>query len=219
MSGQNKIKAIIFDFDGVIAESVDIKTKAFAKVFEAEGKDIVKKVIEYHTSHTGVSRYDKFKIFYKEFLKRDLDKSTFDRLCDDFSRLVMDEVVNAPYVKGAKEFLELFSSEYKCFIASATPQEEMDKIIYRRSMNKFFDRIYGAPLKKTEIVGKIISENGFGPSDVIFVGDALSDFNAAMGNSIKFVARIYPDNEILFKNIDCLKISDLSELNSIINDF
>ncbi len=31
------IKAIIFDFDGVIVESVDIKTKAFARLFEHGG--------------------------------------------------------------------------------------------------------------------------------------------------------------------------------------
>lgn len=30
------IKVVFFDFDGVIVESVDIKTKAFAKLFEKE---------------------------------------------------------------------------------------------------------------------------------------------------------------------------------------
>jgi len=42
------IKAIIFDFDGVLVESVDIKTKAFAGLFEHEGDSIVRRVVAYH---------------------------------------------------------------------------------------------------------------------------------------------------------------------------
>jgi len=38
------IKTIFFDFDGVIADSVDIKTKAFAKLFKRYGDEIVKKL-------------------------------------------------------------------------------------------------------------------------------------------------------------------------------
>ena len=62
------IKTIFFDFDGVIADSVDIKTKAFAKLFKRYGDEIVKKVVEYHLSHGGVSRYDKFRYYYQNFL-------------------------------------------------------------------------------------------------------------------------------------------------------
>ena len=32
------LKVIIFDFDGVILESLDIKTKAFLKVYQKEGQ-------------------------------------------------------------------------------------------------------------------------------------------------------------------------------------
>ena len=51
------IKIIFFDFDGVIVESVDIKTKAFAMLFEHEGRDIANRVIDYHLKNSGVSRF------------------------------------------------------------------------------------------------------------------------------------------------------------------
>ena len=35
---------------------------------------------------------------------------------------MIDAVVNAPYVEGAREFLEDYGSLYSFFIASATPQ-------------------------------------------------------------------------------------------------
>ena len=54
------IKAIIFDFDGVLVESLDIKTRAFAKLFGPEGPDMAKRVVDYHLQNGGVSRYEKF---------------------------------------------------------------------------------------------------------------------------------------------------------------
>ena len=132
------IKAIIFDFDGVIVESVDIKTKAFARLFEHEGGVVVEKVVDYHLKNGGVSRFDKFRYYYKEILKRPLSDQQFEELCSGFSELVMEEVVKAPYVKGSKEILDNYSRIYQCFVATGTPQEEIDEIIIQRGMVPFF---------------------------------------------------------------------------------
>jgi len=70
------IKAIIFDFDGVLVESVDIKTKAFAGLFEHEGDSIVRRVVAYHIKNAGVSRFEKFRHIYKEMLDRELTEET-----------------------------------------------------------------------------------------------------------------------------------------------
>src|SRR3989338_6081547 len=103
------IKAVIFHFDGVLVESVDIKTNAFALLFKPEGKDVVRKVVGYHLKHGGISRFEKFIYIYKAILKRRLADETFRRLCGRFAKLVVDEVVKAPYVKGAKYFLDSHS--------------------------------------------------------------------------------------------------------------
>ena len=39
-------KALFFDFDGVLADSVEVKTNAFAKLFEKFGSEIQAKVLE-----------------------------------------------------------------------------------------------------------------------------------------------------------------------------
>ncbi len=54
------IKAIIFDFDGVILESASIKTDAFAEMVEAYPVEIGKKFVEFHLTHMGISRKVKF---------------------------------------------------------------------------------------------------------------------------------------------------------------
>jgi HAD superfamily hydrolase (TIGR01549 family) len=209
------IQAIFFDFDGVIVESADIKTNAFAELFEREGKDAEEKVVEYHLKNAGVSRYDKFKYIYKEILNRSLGNDEFQRLCGKFAGLVMEAVVLAPYVKGAKEFIESFASKYLFFIVTATPQEEIDVIIRRRAINHFFKAIYGAPTKKSDAVKYTLSKLQIKSNNTVYVGDAMSDYRAAKDNSVNFVARIN-NNESVFKDINCVKIKDLTGLASVI---
>ena len=102
----NKIKAIIFDFDGVIAESVNVKTEAFSKIYAQYGSDIAEKVVEYHLSHGGISRFEKFKFYHKEYLGIELTNHQLKELGNKFSELVVQKVINAPYVPGALEFIQ-----------------------------------------------------------------------------------------------------------------
>ena len=78
-------RAIVFDFDGVIIESFDIKTQAFRELFKDSDK--VDKIVEYHKQNGGVSRYKKFRYIYREILKQPLDDKTFNDLGERFSTM------------------------------------------------------------------------------------------------------------------------------------
>ena len=47
----DEIEAIFWDFDGVIADSVDVKTRAFEEMFTPYGEAVLKQVIEDHRQH------------------------------------------------------------------------------------------------------------------------------------------------------------------------
>lgn len=205
------ISAIIFDFDGVIVESLNVKTKAFTELFHNENKDVRRKIVDYHLRNLGVSRYDKFRHIYKKILKRTLSNDEFKILCAEFSSLVMNKVVAAVYVKGAKEFLQRYGHRYRCFVLSATPKQELDQIIRERKIRHFFKAVYGAPDNKSVIVRKILAEEKIGPKEAAYIGDALSDYRAARVNSVFFIARIKGEAAV-FKNINCPKIRDLTRL-------
>jgi len=209
------VKGIIFDFDGVIVESTDIKTEAFAKLFEPEGSGIVKKVVSYHKENMGVSRFEKFRHIYRNILRRKLDNNKFSQLCKKFSSLVLEAVIAAPYVKGAQEFLRNKSKQYKLFVVSATPHDEIIRIVRRRGIGKIFKAVYGAPLEKRDAVKKILRDNKINPQSALYIGDALRDYLAAEDNGVKFIARIKGNKEI-FGKIKCLKIKDLSGLARIL---
>ncbi len=68
-----KYQAFFFDFDGILADSVEVKTRAFAKLFESYGPEIQARVVEHHRKNGGMTRKDKFRHYYAEFLKSPLD--------------------------------------------------------------------------------------------------------------------------------------------------
>jgi phosphoglycolate phosphatase-like HAD superfamily hydrolase len=51
--------------------------------------------------------------------------------------------------------------------------------------------------------------------EIVYIGDSLSDYKAAMDNSINFIARIN-NNENIFKDIECVKINNLANLENVI---
>jgi phosphoglycolate phosphatase-like HAD superfamily hydrolase len=211
------VKTVIFDFDGVIVESTDIKTEAFAKLFESKGADIVKKVVSYHKDNMGLSRYDKIRHIYSDILRLNLDNDEFEALCARFASLVVDAVIAAPYVKGAEEFLAGCMDQYSFFIVSATPQDEIRYIVKRRQLDRFFKAVFGAPLAKRDAVKTILEKEQIEPRNAVVIGDAMSDYSAAKDNDAKFIARVNGDNDV-FKNVSCLKIADLSGLSAILKN-
>ena len=56
-------KYIFWDFDGVIKESVEVKSDAFENLFKSFGDEVAKKVRNHHEENGGVSRFDKLPLY------------------------------------------------------------------------------------------------------------------------------------------------------------
>ena len=74
----------------------------------------------------GVSRFVKFRTIYSKILKKSLSEDIFKSLCDQFSNIVVDEVGAAPWVEGAREFLENNKNRSLFFIVSGTQQKSWE---------------------------------------------------------------------------------------------
>lgn len=210
------IKALIFDFDGVIIDSVDIKTKAFRKLF-AQYPDKVDCITDYHMHNMGVSRFVKFRHIYSNILNLSLSKDEELKLGEKFSELVLEEVLLTGFVSGALEFLKHYHKKYLMYIASGTPQQELDLIIEKRGLRGYFSKIYGSPLTKKEIVMDILSQNILRPKEVVFIGDAETDIRAAQDTGVNFIARVNSQHHLLagYEN----KIPNLSSLENALKEY
>lgn len=210
-----KINYIFFDFDGVLAESVNIKTEAFRRMYLPYGEDFAQKVVDHHIANGGMSRYEKVKIYNGEWLGEEINKEKIQQLSDIFSDLVVDGVVNSKEVTGTSDFLNS-SLDYKKYIITGTPTIEIQPILERRNMNHFFEKIYGSPEKKDYWVKEILKNKKILPEQCVFIGDALADYNAAIGNNITFILRETKEAENLFKHYRGYRIKDLTSLHKIL---
>ncbi|TAM37199.1 HAD family hydrolase [bacterium] len=209
----SKYSSFFFDFDGVIVDSLDIKTEAFGELFNKYGKAISKKVMDYHRNNGGVSRYEKFKYYYKNLLGREINSKIINMLDRYFSRLVVKKVIAAPYIKGAKAFLKRLNSESKnCFIISGTPQKEIRYILKQKKINRLFNEILGSPKDKTKNTAGLLKKYKIDAKEAIFFGDAKSDYKAAKKNKIYFISIINAKSKEL-KNLNGgPKISDFAQI-------
>lgn len=187
------LKAIILDFDGVILESIDIKTNAFKELFK-DYPEHLDSIIDYHLMHGGMSRYTKISYIYDNILRQPIDENKLKELGEKFSRLVLYKVLRCPFVPGVQDFLDQYSKRMRFFIASGAPEGELRFIVKERGLSCFFKGVYGAPTLKPEIIKHILDKEDIDKEDVLFVGDELSDYEAAKEVEIPFIARFNRSN-------------------------
>lgn len=184
------VVAVIFDFDGVLVESVNVKTQAFADMYAEYGSEIVGKVVAYHLMHGGISRLEKFRYWHRALLGKEICPEEVQNLGNEFSRLVKETVIKAPWVPGAYDFLVAHHQHLPLFVASGTPDEEIQEIVERRNMARYFIAVQGSPASKAEIINTFCIAHGFDRARVLMVGDSWTDYEGALASGIRFVGRI-----------------------------
>ena len=213
----SSVHAIAFDFDGVLAESVEVKTCAYTLLFAEEEGEAINQFIDYHIKNGGVSRFEKIRVFYKDILQRPLSDKRFQELALRFSSLVVDKVVAAPWVEGAREFLNKHEKQYNFFIVSGTPEDELNEIVRRRGMDHYFDAVRGSPKDKVTLLSEIIEEYNLKPGKMMFVGDAETDWNAAKKLGLPFLWRCVSDQNSRLPGYNGPRLSSLKELDINLN--
>lgn len=180
------LKCLVFDCDGVILDSVPVKTRAFARLVEPYGPEARDKFIEYHSSHGGVSRYLKFAWFFREFLKREISPEESVEWGRKFESLALDEVRKCGLIPGAMATLKRWQGILPMYICSGAPQEELTRILQERGLEQYFNGIYGSPPVKSILLGEIIRDADVLAAETLMVGDATTDRDAAKENNTKF---------------------------------
>jgi len=193
-------EAVVFDFDGVLVESTEVKTRAFAALYRQYGADAAERAVAYHLANTGISRYVKFQHLHRAILGIELSQNELEQLGQRFSQLVKDEVVKAPWVAGAHEFVAAHHETLPLFVASGTPDSELNAIVAQRGMRKYFCSVHGSPATKCEIIAGVVQRHRFEPGRVLMIGDSIADYEGALEVGVRFLgvaptgARTFPDS-------------------------
>ena len=187
-------KILIFDFDGVLVESLKIKAQAFAKVFIGAGKFACEDAIRLHYKYGGVSRREKLKILASEILKKeasDVELDLWSAIVADYLEL---ELPQAKSVLGVGQMLKRLQNQCQMHIASAAPEPEVIKWCRLNNFEHFFTSINGAPEPKSQIIKRILKDVDVEASKVLFVGDSYSDLNVSIELDLNFLLRRHETN-------------------------
>ncbi len=206
------VDLIVFDFDGTICESADVKTDAFYQLYlDEQGEAFATAVKEYHLEYAGVSRYDKIRYYEEQMLGRPCTPERMDEMAARFGNIVRDQVIASPLVPGVAEFFATHRGDVPMLVASATPTMELRQIIAARGIADWFDEVEGSPTSKGDIISIFLDNRGVATDRAVMVGDQFSDLDAALAAGVPFVGYRPPQEDRLF-DADVLVIEHFNEL-------
>jgi len=203
----SKSKLLFWDFDGVIKDSLDVKTEAYYNLFKPFGKANAEKVKAHHLNNGGISRFEKMPIYLK-WVGEPNDDINVESYCQQFSDLVFDGVVNAPWIRGVKDFLIANKNKKISVLVTGTPDDEIKNILAKLKISSYFDEVYGSPLKKEVAIKNVLNKYNFNCNDCLMIGDALSNYKAANLNGIPFLLTNHKYNKDLFKSYNGPSVLD-----------
>lgn len=209
------IKVIVFDVDGVLLESTDIKTDAFKELFKNYPKHI-DKIITYHIKNGGISRFIKFEHIYNKILNKPFNEEIKKQLGNKFKKIVLKKVLECPFVDGTLEFLQKYHNKKHLYVVSGTPDEELFEILEKRKINQYFTNIYGSSKQKSEWLNHIIKKELLKPEEIVFIGDTLSDYKSSKKTHIIFIGRVSSDKENIFHDKNIRIIKDNNQLSKLL---
>ena len=177
----------IFDCDGVILDSNKLKSNAFAESLPNEPPDLVAEFVEYHKKNGGISRYEKFRYYYKNMKKQIEAEAEIDKALNTFAIIVREGLLNCNYVSGVKKFIEkLFNLNKRLFVVSGSDENELIQVFKKRGIDHYFEKIYGSPANKVENTKELVSSMSKAKKGLFF-GDSKSDFDASKKFGLDFV--------------------------------
>ena len=136
------IKAVIFDFDGVIVDSEPLHLRAFQKIVETLGLKL--SPTDYYLRYLACDD----KSFFRRFLEDNGQQCTereVERLIREkgicFEEMIGEGIRIFP---GVVEFLQAIRGNFHVAIGSGALTEEINLILRRRNLSEFFAFVIGA---------------------------------------------------------------------------
>lgn len=184
----NSYKVILWDFDGVIMDSMPIRDKGFEIVLSEYPNNEIEELMKYHRRNGGLSRYHKFRYFFEEIRKESITDEEITILAERFSKVMMENLLDANLlIFDSVGFIRSNYKKFNMHVVSGSDQKELRTICDHLELSTYFKSIHGSPTPKTELVKNLLLVNKYQGESCCLIGDSVNDFEAASSNGIKFI--------------------------------
>lgn len=193
------LKAVIFDFDGVIANTEHIHLGAFQRTLAVEGVELTEE--DYYAKYLA---YDDKTLFMKLYEDRGLElgDALLTALMDRKS-LHYDEMIegNIEILPGAVDFIRSLTGKYRLAIGSGALEAEILRVLDFAGVRESFEVIVGAdnienckpaPDVYIEALRRLNALKAGGeeivPAQCLVIEDSVSGIRAALAAGMKCLA-------------------------------
>jgi len=181
------VENILWDFDGVILNSMKIKGDGFVELFKEYDKEYTNKLEEYHYANGGVSRFEKIKYFFNEILQKNITEDDIRNLANKFAKILEKKLFDkSNLINDSLDFIKSNFTKYNFHIVSGAEHNELNSLCKYFDLEKYFISLNGSPTQKEVLVKNVIEKYNYKNSETILIGDAITDYNAAIKNGIVF---------------------------------
>lgn len=195
-----RYKIIFWDFDGVILDSMKIRTAGFRKLFSDYPNEAIDNLIDYHLKNGGLSRYVKISYFFNEIMVSGINDEQVNIWAKKYSDIVTEDLVSPKlFINDSLSFIKEEHQNFTFHIVSGSDGVELRSVCKQLGIDVFFKSINGSPTPKSELIKSIINTEDYSRNDCCMIGDSINDFDAAESNGITFFA---------YNNIDLKKITN-----------
>ena len=182
----HRARLIVFDFDGTLVDSNPIKQQAFAECFGMFPEQL-NEIMTFCIGRHDLPRAEKFRAVYDKILRRPYTPEIAAVLHRRFDALTTQQIISAPSIEGAQEFLRLAGRRGPTALLSTTPHAVLDHIIEQRGWRSYFTMIQGAPIEKAAWLSALQEQQGVSGDAMIFFGDTAADADAAAAAHCPFI--------------------------------
>ena len=186
-----KYNSLIFDCDGVILNSNQIKTNSFRKILKEYNQEAVEDFLNYHKKNGGISRYVKLDNFLKNILPKyhkdyQIKSNELRNLLTKYSEVCTHSLCNAEVTHNLEEMREI-TGDIPWIIVSGGDQNELRKVFKHKDISQYFTGgIFGSPDNKIDILNREIKKNNINFPALMF-GDSKLDHVVASFHKIDFI--------------------------------
>lgn len=222
------LEAVVFDFDGVLADTEPLHFRSFRETLAAEGIELSER--DYYMQYLGLS-----------------DRAAFERIGAEKARTWTSDRVTALMARKAERFAELegtsalvaegadilvkdAAAAVPIAVASGARRQEVVRILDRNGLTRYFDAIVAAedvaaskpaPDAYLEALRRLSASRAIAAARSIAIEDSMRGVEAARAAGLKTigVSRHYNggpaiDADLVVPSLATLKLADIRKLVS-----
>jgi HAD superfamily hydrolase (TIGR01549 family) len=181
------IKTVLWDFDGVILDSMKVRDWGFEEIFKDFDQELIDKLLAFHRNNGGLSRYVKIRYFFEELLDQSITEEVVLEYAQKFSVLMKKKLINSKnLILDAVEFIKKNHQNYNFHIVSGSDQEELRFLNKELQIDEYFISIHGSPTPKKKLIENLLEKHNYQQENTCLIGDSINDYEAALHNKIYF---------------------------------